>query len=173
MTTVAAIQSRVRTAVDQLIQADRANPKTELTASELAANPYRAPPGDNGQVDKTEAKTISAKFAQSVYDAAGMKAGKPYLEGGGASGFQEKIMAPWDLPTRDLRAFQSHANAVAAKLETDASGNVTQAALDNLPATIESYFKNDMRGIDMPHKLVVESMARVIREAATGSVDWF
>ncbi|MEW5741895.1 MAG: hypothetical protein AB1938_23475 [Myxococcota bacterium] len=173
MTTIATIQSRVRAAVDQLIQADRNNPRTELTASELSGNPFLAPPGDNGQVDKKEASTLSARFTQSVYEAAGMKAGKPYLEGGMPGGFQEKIMAPFELPFRDLRGFQSHVNAIAAKLETDASGNVTQAALDALPATIENYFKTDLRNLDKPHKLVVESMARVLREAATGGVDWF
>lgn len=173
MTSIATIQSRVRTAVDQLIRADRDNPKTELSASELSANPFRAPPGDNGQVDKLEAKGVSARFAQSLYDAAGMKAGKPYLEGGGAGGFQEKIMAPHELPTRDLRLFASHVNAIVAKLETDASGDVTPAALDALPATIETYFKEEMRNLEKVPKLAVDAMARVVKEAATGGVDWF
>lgn len=173
MATITTIQTRVRSAVDKLIQADRNNPNTELSLSDIRANPYRPPPGDNGRVNRDEAGTVQSPFAKSVYEAAAMKAGKPYLEGGGPGGFEEKVMPAFDLEIADLRKFASYVNLIAAKLETDPTGEVTQAALDRLPQTVEDFFKTEGRGLEKVPRLTLDRMVAVLREAATGGVDWF
>ena len=173
MATIQAIQTRIGSAVTQLVNADRNNPNTTLSPSDIRANPYMRPKGDNGAVDKNEAQGVTDPFAKSLFEAASFHAGKHVSIGGIPGGFREATMPEWEVQLADLRQLHSHLNAIVAGLETDPQGHVTQAALDSLPATIADYFKGAFGHVrPQPRADAVEKMATVVREAATGVVDW-
>lgn len=172
MATIAGIQSKLSSAVRQLVEADRANPRTMLTPSDIRANPYARPKGDNGAVDKSEARGVADRFAQSMFEAAAMVNGQNILEGG-SGGFRESVLPAWEQSYGELRMVQSHVNMIVESLPTDASGEVTQAGLDALPQRIADHFKSQFSNVrDQPRQVTIDRLAALIREAATGVVDW-
>lgn len=172
MATIAAIQGKLSGAVRQLVEADRSNPNTLLSARDIRANPYARPKGDNGAVDKNEARGVADSLARSMFDAATHVHGQNIAEGG-SGGFRETVLPAWEVSYGDLRLVQSHVNAVVAKLETDASGQVTRAALDALPQTLADHFKAEFGNTrPVPRQVTLDRLAVLIREAATGVVDW-
>ena len=172
MATISGIQSNLTNAVKRLIDADRQNPATMLTPDMVRANPYMRPRGDNGAVDKNEAKGVGHAFTESMFDAAASVEGRNILEGS-TSNLRPSVLPAWEVSYGDLRATQSHLNAIVAGLETDANGEVTQAALDNLPQTINDYFKTAWGNTrEPPRQVTVDKLAALVREAATGTVDW-
>jgi len=176
MATIQAIQARVGSAVQKLIQADLQNPATTLTPEQIRANPYAHPRGQNGSVDANEAKTVSDPFARSVFEAAQGKAGEQVEEGGfvnGKADFHPAVIPAFEVSYGDLHGLQSDINAIVSRLQTDGAGAVTQAALDNLPQAVEAYFRGtygDTRAL--PLAATQAQIAQVIREAATGVVEW-
>jgi hypothetical protein len=73
----------------------------------------------------------------------------------------------------DLHALQDDIDAIVSELETDVAGTVTAAALDALPQTVERYFRITYAdGRELPSPQTLGRIAQMIREAATGVVDW-
>jgi len=172
MATIANIQSRISTAVHTLVDADRNNPATMLTSDQIRANPYWVPKGDNGAVDKNEAKGVADNFARSVFEAASFASGEHILTGG-TDKLVEATMPKWEVPIGEIRQFQSHVNAIVAGLETDAAGEVTPQALEGLPAKVADYFKQAYGNVrEQPRADAVDRIVAMVREAASGVVDW-
>jgi hypothetical protein len=174
MATISGIQAKVSTAVQQLIKADQDDPNVLLTPDQIRANPYQLPKGNDGKVDGNEVKTVSDPFARSVFQATQLRAGQNIEEGGFGTGFKDTVMPEWEVSYGDLHALQTDVNLIVSKLQTDKDGNVTPEALAKLPQTVAEYFKDRYAGNEsgIPRQITQDHIAEVIREAATGVVEW-
>jgi hypothetical protein len=177
MTSISTIQSRVRAAVGQLVEADRrrprAPPEPQGQATPAPSGAPVGPPAVPGQpAASAQPLTVASHFAATLYEAAGLEVGAS-LQASSGSSWTETLLAPYEQPTGDLRLFAAHVNAIVGSLLTDAKGDVTPAALEALPATIEAYFAAQASGGDhQVPRATIDHMVSLVREAAAGGTEW-
>ncbi|MBI5208677.1 MAG: hypothetical protein HY927_01730 [Elusimicrobia bacterium] len=164
-----AIQQVLRDAAERLVRADRENPQTRRTDSQMRGNPYATAPGDNGEVDSREAQSTGQPLAVSLYGAAADFYGSVYLEGGGSDGFVEKVMPSFGVSLGEIRLFEQHLEQIMARLDGDGDRRLTGDDLSRLPAEIAAYCKDAFRG-SAPSSARTSPMSwkkleKVVREA--------
>ncbi len=161
---LASIAARLQSAVRTVIDADAQNPATRLTPSDVRANPYRRAPGDDGAVDKNEAKRIADPFARSVFEAASLQEGQNILVGG-STGFREDILPAFRVDRGEVRKLADHVEMIARRLDGDGDGKLTADELGRVEAEIDAFYAELYPARSQPRSQFKEKVAQLIREA--------